>query len=227
MSATLQNIAGNFSTGGSSTLLDGLLGYWKCDEGTGTVLDSLGVYNGTPTNITNDSSGAINSAIAFNGTSSQVAFGTGIKPTTGLSISFWMKTTSTTNSHIIDQTEYLSDWCGFRIERHSLGITIMFGNNTSGYFDQAFNITVGDGNWHHIVMAWNGSTVYLYNDNSKSSAYSWNNTIVYGSGDILYAGSSGSALYYTGSLDEIAIYNRALTDAEVNSYYIKTPYPFS
>jgi len=203
----------------------GLIGYWKMDESSGDLIDAHSTYDGTPTSLTYSVSGAINTAVTFNGTSSRVAFGTGIKPTTGLSVSFWMKTTSTASSFIIDLTGYVSNWCGFRIERHSNGITAFLADNTANYLDEAVNVTVGDGSWHHVVMTWNGSNVYVYTDNSKSTAFPWSSTIVYETGDILYAGSSSSGSYYTGSLDELAIYNRALTDEEVTILFDKEIYP--
>src|SRR5665213_1788159 len=61
----------------NSPLLTGLLSYWPLDESSGPAIDHApgGNNNGTPTSVTQGAAGKINTAYAFNGTTSQVDMG--------------------------------------------------------------------------------------------------------------------------------------------------------
>lgn len=80
--------------------------------------------------------------------------------------------------------------------------------------------TVNDGNWHHLCMTYDGTTLRLYVDagtpaTTTTKSGSWNN----GTSNLGIGGRPGGVGFLTGSLDDVAFFNRVLTDAEVLSIY--------
>jgi hypothetical protein len=224
-------VASSISVGGGSSLLTGLYGYWKMDETGGDIIDAHDSYNGADYNITYSQAGVINTALSFNGTTSSVQFGNVIKPTAGLSISLWVKyTTPAAEKYPVCHTTYDTAWRGWRIAVLSDGnFEFMLCDGTDAEMLEKFDGggAIGDNAWHHIVCTWDGTTAYTYHDNNKSAGSSWAHTISYASlNELFFARADGESNFYSGLMDEVAIWNRALTDTEVTTLFNKTPYPF-
>lgn len=233
MSVTLNNIGISIATGSESTLLDGLMGYWKLDESSGNAVDSSGNgYTGTSSNITYNASGKISRCYTFNGSTSKVVLGNIIKPTTALSFSVWTKDGGqSTERHIISNTIYDTAWRGWRFTRYSdqaAGVLLSSGTNN---LDVTFGTTLSNDNWYHIVFTWNGTTAYVYINNVRNSGWSWSYTISYATTHNLTFGANDSgSQVYDGEIDELGIWNRALTDSEATYLYNSgsgLTYPFS
>ena len=77
--------------------------------------------------------------------------------------------------------------------------------------------------WFHIVGTWDGSQIYIYNNGVQSSTTNGVMTGTPGNtnwnlgGIVTFSGSAGNA--FEGSVDEVQIFRRALTQEEVNSLY--------
>lgn len=78
------------------------------------------------------------------------------------------------------------------------------------------------GTWYHIAMVWNGTTVKLYK-NGVDVTYMLADNAVTGMGNTsasIYVGHNSSlAQKYDGKMDEIAIYNTALSSTEILKHY--------
>ncbi len=80
---------------------------------------------------------------------------------------------------------------------------------------------VVDGNWHHVAMTWKVNTVNgfaSYLDGELVEQRNSGNTAIPNIGSQVFFGSwNGSGEFAKGQLDEIAIWSRALTRAEIRS----------
>jgi hypothetical protein len=233
MSVAIVDTIDLFGTTAGSSLLSGLQAYWKLDEAAaGSVVDAVGMYPGTAYNISYNISGKISRCYNFNGTSSYVSFGDVIKPTAGLTISLWMKSSSITGTpSLLCHTEYDGNWKGYRMDIDSSGVFYMVlgdGNDAHllGKASSGGGVLL-NGSWHHLVVTWDGSLAYMYYDNNKSTGDSWPYTISYVVGQYCYLGQGNSSNFYSGDIDEVCIWNRGVTDAEVSTLFSATPYPFS
>jgi hypothetical protein len=232
MSVAIVDTIDIFGTTAGSSLLSGLLAYWKLDESSaGSVIDTVGTYPGTATAITYNASGKISRCYNFNGSTSYVAIGDVLKPTTALTVSLWMKSASASTGFLVCRTGWDGNWKGYRLMINSDGTAkfVLGSGNDAVLFDTQFGTGLLNGNWHHLVCTWNGTTIYLYYDNIKSISYSWSYTLAYVLTTSLTFGTNEehSASFYTGDLDEVCIWNRAITDAEVSTLFSAAPYPFS
>ena len=75
--------------------------------------------------------------------------------------------------------------------------------------------SIQDGEWHFLVGTWDGSTLRLYIDGNLDAEMDCAGTLLTNT-DPLYIGArGGSQRFVTGALDEIKIYNYALSEAEI------------
>ena len=79
--------------------------------------------------------------------------------------------------------------------------------------------------WNHIVIIYNGgdkndiSSYQLYSNGAPESLYFASYTLAGAGYSSNYIGREGNGMYFNGSIDEIRIYNRALTGTEVGYIY--------
>jgi hypothetical protein len=79
---------------------------------------------------------------------------------------------------------------------------------------------VDDGKWHYLVGTYDGSQVCLYVDGALAGSCAVAAPIHY-AGDLVAIGRDGSANggYFNGSIDDVAIYSRALTSTDVRAHF--------
>ena len=195
----------------------GLVSFWRLN---GNVLDSVSDNDGTVTDAETTTAGYKNGAYTFNGTSAYIDLD---NPTelqfdegNGQTISAWIKGTGN-DEYIYSKRNDSNGALSFFIASDGKlaaikGTTVQSTKSTG---------TVDDGEWHHVALVYNGSEVKYYIDGSPSGGDSslsgtWNNSV----NALIGFRVSGSAQhYYTGTLDEVGIWNRALTADEISDLY--------
>jgi len=224
---TTANLGGAAS---DSNLSDGLVGYWKMDEGVGTTTaDSSGNSNigtfGTGSSAPSWSNGKFGIGTSFNGTNAYISLGQ-IKSIGAETYSFWFKSTSTSTGHVILATNATTS--NYGISR--IGDNLLFLRSGSNY--QYFNNIAQyyDGQWHHLVITVPGGSqsditnTKAYVDNKEMTKGSGTSSVAPGAYSNFYI-ATGSYGYFNGSIDEVRIYNRALSPAEVSQLYEFAPGP--
>ena len=183
--------------------------------------ESVNNYNGTVTGavLSPDRFGTNNSSYYFNGINNKIYIGNSLIVQDRISVSCWVKSTATSgqiistgsrNSYRIGKTENGVD-CGLYLS-----------DATDGYGIGA-SAVVDCSDWTHVVIVYNGSEVKLFiNGQLKSSdigagSVFCNQTVYLNFGTYQW-GSSCSA-WYKGYLDDVRLYNRAITSEEVNALY--------
>ncbi|MFX1411599.1 MAG: LamG-like jellyroll fold domain-containing protein, partial [Promethearchaeota archaeon] len=82
--------------------------------------------------------------------------------------------------------------------------------------------SLGDDQWHHVVGAYDGSTVRLYVDGNLETSAPPPGTLPTNADDLWIGGRADCPQYgscFNGLIDEVRLYNRALTAAEVQALY--------
>jgi hypothetical protein len=185
-----------------------------------------GVNNGAT--LTTDRFGNANKAYQFNGTSDfiSVANFAGIAPTNELTISMWAKCDLTTsNCLFMLSPDNPSDRCVGCAQYANGGNTMMlwdYGNISSGGRTSATGIASDLSNWHHYVyiISQSGNIKQMYLDGviKSNAAYGLscsNKSLPFYIGAANDGGAGGSIRFH-GKIDDICIYNRALTSSEVS-----------
>lgn len=137
-------------------------------------------------------------------------------------VSLWVKTNLENERQVI-----LGDWNSvgesesFSIEfggylQDSSHITTHFRNTAVTYLDS--NVVYGANTWYHIIVTKNssGRSIYIDGDFKNSDSVSTLN-----SGTKMTLGRAGdyNSIYLDGSIDEVAIFNRALSEDEIEALY--------
>jgi hypothetical protein len=205
-----------------SDITNGLVGWWKFDDGSGTTAhDSSG--NGNDGTLGGSTLPVwTNSALYFNG-SSYISAGTNNVPITyPISVSYWVNFTSGGGGAVVSRLLWGSeaDW---RCDDAD-GFLNVGGGNIA---DVSFTNTIDDGTWHlvteTVVDNGNGTgTAYIYLDgnaissNASGTSYGPNvgtSTISIG------VQSDYASTPFTGLMDDVRIYNRTLSDSEIQTLY--------
>jgi hypothetical protein len=221
--------------GGASSgksLSDGLVGYWKMDEGVGeTSADSSGnnfmaTFSGST--LPTWSNGKYGNASQFNGINSyiRVPSNTIINHSTNgtFSLSVWVKPSTLSSSWrrgIIRQESYLNS--GFRFGFLNGGAPIFWTDQSGGTLTMFSSTPMILNQWNHLAVTYNNQQGILYQNGNKVANAT--GTYIAGSNDfnIGYIVSE----YFEGNLDEVRIYNRALSPTEVKQLYEFAPGPIT
>ncbi len=229
---------------GGNTPISGLIGWWNFDEGSGTSAadssggGSTGTLINTPTWTTG---GKINSALTFaNASNNYVDVSNpanfAFERTNPFTLAAWVYRTSTVHENdIIAKMGAPSAWTGYDLflPASSSDITISL-NNSSGSNAIAVSTTsaaVTTNAWHHIVETYDGSStaagVKIYvdgvlqpmtvNSDSLTASILVATDLKIGT-DVPAQGDS-----FDGKIDDIRIYNRALSAGEVWRLYNGAP----
>ena len=227
----------------------GLVGYWPMDEATGTIVhDFSGNKNtGTLTNGPVWVAGKLSKALQFTSASTQKVLTTKvISPgTSSQSECAWIKP-STMVTNIFQQSgnygmPILSAISSYSGSELSLSLLLADGTSASNAkptfivdgsgtaFGAQINTNVVDGKWHHICGVRNsvGDTYKVYLDGSASASASYTLTAFQSNKNITTSvpyriGADPGwtpAIYSNGTIDDVRIYNRALSATEVLALY--------
>ncbi len=193
---------------------DGLAGYWRMEEGEGTLVfdysgnSLVGASSGNPSHV----EGRAGNALQFSG-GNYVDMGTpALLNLTGTAatLSAWFSTDGGAQQAILSKYDSYSLYTTGSLEVHC----------QMGGTDIGSSVAFG---WHHAGCVYNGSEVHLYVDGrdagsaAKSGALSANNQ------SFRIGGRQtplGDELFFTGKIDEVRVYERALSKDEVRSLYL-------
>ena len=216
--ATYTNSTG--SSGGTADNTNGLVAWWKFNGDSNT---SIGSPNGVASNTTSfsDQYNQADKAFYFNGSSSTVSasssYGLG---QTNATISLWVYNPTATNSGAF-----------VKVGSTGYGIGIgaaNFDNNTPGtkvvmLFEGirwiATTRDLGTG-WHHVAMVIDGAgTPFAYVDGTVVSAtgYPGTGSGVIGASTVRIGGDATNGRWFNGAIDDVRLYNRALSAGEISS----------
>jgi hypothetical protein len=84
------------------------------------------------------------------------------------------------------------------------------------------NTAINDGAWHHVAAVANASGMFIYVDGKLDNSNA-NTTNFTASAASLLLGSSSASAYFSGNLDEAAVYNYALSASEIGRPGNKSP----
>ncbi|MEW6617210.1 MAG: LamG-like jellyroll fold domain-containing protein [Patescibacteria group bacterium] len=210
---------------------EGLVGYWHFDEGTSTLAyDNSGYGNNGTLYNTPTWQGSINckagGCLDFNGTNqyTRVSSNTTLDLAGVGTVAAWIKIPSSWSGSLYPNVVSKGANAGWDTDGWSLyafgpasnaiGVGFRNGGTT---LNVAFTNSLKD-QWIHIVGVWNGSMVYIYQNgvlkNSTGQAINPPST----SSPVTIARDNGGQ-YFDGLIDEVRIYNRALTATEILQMY--------
>ena len=206
----------------TTTATTSLVAAYGFDEGTGTtVSDRSGKgNNGVISSATWTATGRFGKALAFNGTSSwvTVADSASLDLTTGMTLEAWVyPTTTMTGWRTVMMKEqpgadiyYLS--ANTDMNQPATGVSI---GGSIRQLDAGTTIPVNA--WTHLTATYDGTTQRLYINGAQVASQAQTGSIAVSGSAMHIGGNSVWGEYFQGLIDEVRIYNRALSPAEIQA----------
>jgi len=210
-------------------LKDGLISYFSLEENAAntTITDKKAVTTGAASTNTSNLSiaGKIANAFDFDGATEYATLTNNASINFGdvdFSISCWIKADSheAYEGFLAKASDYATQKIqyGFIFDGEA-DLNFVTGDQTD--VNWCGNVAINNGTWYHIVGVYDAvnSKSHIYVNNNKTSNEALSLNVAANACD-LYGGCffNGSGLF-DGIIDEVGIWNRALSDAEVSSLY--------
>ncbi|MCK5594059.1 MAG: hypothetical protein KAI18_02335, partial [Candidatus Aenigmarchaeota archaeon] len=206
-----------------------LVGWWRFNNESGennTFFRDWSSYgnNGGCTNCPISDTGKFGKGMVFDGNNDNINISLFAKDIFGLE--FWFNLDSTNSIHnpvgfddeyvrldFGDGTNWESDFVG-----ETIGITHYVPPASAKH--TYIKDSVSFDSWHHFAMVWNGAIYDIYIDSDKKTTYQ-NNGGAPLLNNLTYIGmrGDGAGYLFKGLVDEVRIWNRALTASEINASY--------
>ncbi len=210
----------------------GLVGYWSFNDATSTsATDFSGRGNiGTLINMDHPGtatsgwgSGKFGTGLIFDGLGDYVTMNGVANDVTETSFTFsvWIKSgwTGAFDTVLAINTAGLGNQTQIFIDNT---LTVRVYDGTQDATELSSSGSVVDGKWHHVVYSRSGATGTLYVDGvsqgTHNSSDTFTGTDLWSLGQEFDAGPTASD-FFLGSMDEVRIYNRPLSQADVTVLY--------
>jgi hypothetical protein len=204
------------------TSVSDLVAAYAFNEGSGTTAsDSSGNGNtGTVVNNPTWTTGKVGSALLLNGTNQyvHVPFNPSFNLSGDLTVAGWVKDAAHGPLLAKHNGSISADYA---VYIHGSGIFDLYGDGLTPAVVSSTRAIPADHAWHHVAVTRQGSTVTFYLDGSAagsrtmSGSFGANASPVDLGCDITGCNSAGELLQ--GSIDEVRLYNRALSASEIQT----------
>lgn len=208
---------------------NGLVGWWPFN---GNANDESGNGNNGTVNgatLTTDRNGNSNAAYSFDGSSNYIeaTSNSSLQVSSAYTMSLWFNSNIFNNGPygytLISKIAYTGWYGGYEImigESNSIG-GVNHTGNINGNFQLPF-LGMNAGNWYSVIATFNGNQLKLYVNGSLVNTVTQSGALQIGNDPLRFGRRGGGGIYdqfYNGSLDDIGIWNRALTPCEIQALY--------
>jgi hypothetical protein len=200
----------------------GLVAAYAFNEGSGaTVVDGSGNGNhGTISGATRTSSGQYDAALDFDGSNDSVtvADSSSLDLTSGMTVEAWVRPLTTSGWRTVVLKERPGDVVYALYSSNNDN-----GRPTSRVRVNGSNVSVNGTSrlttsvWTHLATTFDGSNLRLYVNGSLVATRVASGTILTSANPLRIGGSSALGRWFRGRIDEVRVYNRALTASEIQS----------
>jgi PKD repeat protein len=196
----------------------GLVAAYGFEEGTGSTLtDASGNGNaGTVNGATWTTAGRYGNALSFNGTNSMVTANdsASLDLTAGMTLEAWVYPTALGSSwsDIIYKTTDIYFLMGTTPQGQLPDVGGSFAS-TNAYGVASLPLNT----WSHLAGTYNGTNLQFYVNGVQVASRAQAGAIATSTGALSIGGDSTSGQFWTGMIDEVRIYNRALNSTEIQT----------
>jgi chitodextrinase len=200
-----------------------LMAAYAFNEGTGaTTADGSGNNNNaTVTSATWTTQGRFGNALSFNGTSAFISTPDSASLDLGangtIEASIRLTAVNRWNSVIAKGNANSSAAHNYAIEITDTNRVRCILGNGSAFLELDSTATVATGQFYHVACTWNATTVALYIDGALNTSRAQSITPAGNTSPLFIGQFGGNSDRLNGIIDEVRVYNRALTLAEIQT----------
>ncbi|MFH0908687.1 MAG: LamG domain-containing protein [bacterium] len=210
----------------------GPVAYWTFDEGSGTIANDLSANqnNGMLINGPAWTTGKREGALQFDGVNDHVNMGNppAFNVAKALTIEAWVNSGNAGGNQPVVVKDGPNGGC-YWFGVYQGGFGLLLSDNGNGW--KSLGLTKGNianNTWYHLAVTWDGSTWRCYQDGKEvlSGLY---NGVLSPSSSPLHIGqnSLSGTTHFKGRIDEVKVFDRALTAVEVAQEYVQVGGSFS
>ena len=199
----------------------GQVGWWA---GDGDARDLAGTNNGTLENGANIAVGKVGQSFNFTAQNQSVGIpnNPALFPSTALSVEAWVNLSTYTgcSSHYRIFHTFRAVLRGYAmfIDCASQKLVVELRDPSGVSNAIGSNATIPAGTFTHIAMTWDGSNLRLFINGVLDNTVATTISTIGTNSDALRIGNEFD-FGFRGQIDEVSLYNRALTDAEIQSIF--------
>lgn len=197
-------------------------GHWKFEEASGLITDGSGQGNhGTYNGALYQQTGQVGYGLGFDGTDdfvdcgndNSLSFGTG-----DFTLAAWLKTSSGSANIIIKTDDGYDKY--YDLFLGAAGVLI-FSISDGSLIRVTSTQVITNGEWHWVTVVRTADLLTMYIDgefedsSDASSVGDIDNTDNF----VIAADPTDAEYYFNGTLDEVAVWDSALTATEISDYY--------
>lgn len=213
-------------------------GHWKLDEGSGTTTADASGSGNTGTLGTSPANpawgtGKLGSALNFDGADDVVNAGSGtsLDNLTAVTVAAWIKADTLGEGgkgRIVVKGASVGPTAGWHLHVNtSNSLEFRVDYSTTDLSRVSADSVFGIGAWKHVVVTWTGSAtatnIRFYVDGVETGYGTTTNGVgtraIDGTSNLYIGNESGGTRTFDGHLDDVRVYSRALTAAEVTALY--------
>jgi len=217
-----------YSQGNVTSGVQDYMSFWRLDEGSGTTAhDEAGNFDGALQNMGDGGwvSGKYGNALNFDGIKGYVDVEDVGSWENAFTIAAWIKSTATSRGIIFSHSYNEIYARHIQVALEASGqITFLLRGAEPSINAPKFLITstnsYNDGNWHFVVVTRDGDTAKMYVDGVEVGIETDSAVGTIDPPTSAFIGvaefDAGKVQYFDGAIDEVRIYNRALSQEEIN-----------
>ena len=200
-----------------------LVGWWKLDETSGlTAADSSLFGNDGILTSGEWTNGVVGGALEFNGTDGYVSVpsSSSMQFTSALTIAGWIKADSWDSGNDVDPIARKGEGNPNNYQLAVVDGSATFYLDGGEADDDGFvgNTPLNTDQWYHIAATWDGGAVRIYVDGVVDNDPSDSRVDAIGTDTRPFnLGGRAGADLFEGTLDDVRLYNRALSEVEIKS----------
>ncbi len=196
----------------------GLVSWWRSENDAN---DFTSGNNGTLINGATFSPGKVGQAFSFDGVDDYViiASSANLTLTSAVSVELWFNASSqAANQVLASRVDGVGQ--GWQVDYTANG-GMNFWIGTGGIWARASTSSPSSNTWHHVAGTWDGSIIRLYVDGVEVNSTAKTGAISASATEITIGTYNAdlTAGYFKGLIDEVDIYNRALSASEIQAIY--------
>jgi len=199
-----------------------LVAYWTFDEGSGDIAyDSSGNNNNGTINGAEWDAGKYGNALLFNAQDNYVEIPTSesLEITPNVTIAAWINWIDAGDTWlaIMANGQQNGPWENYGLFVNRTGRYLYFTLSLDGghVTNSAPNNVIEPDEWLHACATWDGSTARIYVNGEMVFEQAQTGELVPPGLPLRIGHRNGSAHYFSGIIDEVRIYNHALTEIEI------------
>jgi hypothetical protein len=202
----------------------GLVGWWQAE---GNAKDITGTNNGILVNGATFAAGKVGQSFLFNGVNQYVTIpnAPALNPTSAVTLEAWINWASFGTSGALDfivkDDPYGSDRqymlgmvqvSSYWVLRPAVGVP-------SGLALFNGSVHMQTNTWYHVAMTYDGATLKQYINGVQDGSLAVTGAILPTSNPLIIGGEASGPWDFAGKVDEVSLYNRALSATEIQAIY--------